>query len=154
MKKIILIAVAVLLLAAIAVGVMFFLKEDPPAEDVVGGEGETIEKAPDLASPIYQGLDPDFIVAFQNPETVRFIKLSIEVMARDDDVIEAVKLHMPAIRDRVIILLSSKDEKSLLETDGKERLRGEILAAVQDVLQENTGDPGVEAIYFTNFVMQ
>ena len=151
-KKIILIAVGVLLLAGAGVGAMLFLKEEPPAEDAAAGE--VIEKATKMSSPIYQGLDPDFVVAFQNPKTVRFIKLSIEVMTRDDDVIEDVKLHMPAIRDRVIMLLSSKSEDSLLDASGKELLREELLAAVQDVLTENTGEPGVEAIYFTNFVMQ
>jgi flagellar FliL protein len=152
MKKIILISVSVLLLAGIGVGAMLFLKEDPPA----GSEAadEVTENVTRVADPIYQGLDPDFIVAFQNPKTVRFIKLSIEVMTRNDDVIEDVKLHMPAIRDRVIILLSGKSEDSLLETDGKEQLRKEVLAAVQNVLKENTGEPGVEAVYFTNFVMQ
>jgi flagellar FliL protein len=152
MKKIILISVSVLLLAGIGVGAMLFLKEDPPA----GSEAadEVTENVTRVADPFYQGLDPDFIVAFQNPKTVRFIKLSIEVMTRNDDVIEDVKLHMPAIRDRVIILLSGKSEDSLLETDGKEQLRKEVLAAVQNVLKENTGEPGVEAVYFTNFVMQ
>jgi flagellar FliL protein len=152
MKKIILVAVGVLLLAGIGVGAMLFLKEDPPAEGEVAEEAT--EKPSRVADPIYQGLDPDFVVAFQNPKTVRFVKLSIEVMARDDDVIEAVKLHMPAVRDRIIILLSSKGETSLLNTDGKEQLREELLAAVQDVLKENTGETGVEAVYFTNFVMQ
>lgn len=152
MKKIILIAVGVSLLAGVGVGAMLFLKEDPPAEGEAAGEAT--EKVAKVADPIYQGLDPDFVVAFQNPKTVRFIKLSIEVMARDDDVIEAVKLHMPAIRDRVIILLSSKSEDSLLDTDGKEQLREEVLSSVQGVLEENTGELGVEAIYFTNFVMQ
>lgn len=152
MKKIILIAVAVLLLAAIAVGAMLFLKEDPPADSEASAEAA--EKAPKMADPVYQGLDPDFVVAFQDPKTVRFIKLSVEVMARDDDVIENVQLHMPAIRDRVIMLLSSKSEADLLDMDGKERLRVELLAAIQEVLVKNTGAPGIEAIYFTNFVMQ
>jgi flagellar FliL protein len=152
MKKIILIAVAVLLLAAAGAGAMLFLKADPPAENEAAGA--STEKLPKAADPIYQGLDPDFVVAFQNPKTVRFIKLSIEVMAREDDAIEAVKTHMPAIRDRVIMLLSSKDEASLLDAEGKELLRAELLTAVQAVLQENIGVPGVEAIYFTNFVMQ
>lgn len=152
MKKIILIAVGVLLLAGIGVGAMLFLKEAPPAENEAAGEAT--EKVTKVADPIYQGLDPDFVVAFQNPKTVRFVKLAIEVMARDDDGIEAVKLHMPVIRDRVIILLSSKSEDSLMDTEGKEQLREEVLAAVQDVLKENTGKPGVEAVYFTSFVMQ
>ena len=152
MKKIILIAVAVLLLAAIAVGAMLFLKEDPPADPEA--TAEATEKVPKLADPVYQGLDPDFVVAFQNPKTVRFIKLSVEVMARDADIIEGVRLHMPAIRDRVIMLLSGKSEADLLDMDGKERLREELLAAIQEVLVKNTGAPGIEAIYFTNFVMQ
>lgn len=152
MKKIIIIGVAVLLLAAIAVGAMLFLKEDPPADGEAASEDSGA--ATKLADPVYQGLDPDFVVAFQNPKTVRFIKLSVEVMARDDDVIEDVRLHMPAIRDRVIMLLSSRDEDSLLDMGGKEKLREELLAAVQEVLVKNTGAPGIEAIYFTNFVMQ
>jgi flagellar FliL protein len=152
MKKIILIAVAVLLLAAIAAGAMLFLKEDQSADN----EATTMdpEQVLKVGDPIYQGLDPDFVVAFQNPKTVRFIKLSVEVMARDDDVIEHVKLHMPAIRDKIIMVLSSKDEGSLLEMDGKEQLRTELLGAVQAVLTKNTGAPGIEAVYFTNFVMQ
>ena len=152
MKKIVLVAVAVLLLAGIGVGAMLFLKEAPPAADDAGVAAT--EKPSRVAEPIYQGLDPDFVVAFRDPKTVRFVKLAIEVMARDDDVIEDVKLHMPAIRDRVIILLSSKSEDSLLDTAGKEQLREEVLGAVQGVLKENTGNAGVEAIYFTNFVMQ
>ena len=152
MKKIIIIAVGVLLLAGIGVGAMLFLKEDPPAEN--DASAEAAEPQVKVADPVYQGLDPDFVVAFQNPKTVRFIKLSIEVMARDDDVIEAVKLHMPAVRDRVIILLSSKSEEDLLDTDGKEQLREEVLTSVQNVLKENSDSPDVEAVYFTNFVMQ
>ena len=61
---------------------------------------------------------------------------------------------MPAIRDRVIILLSSKSEDHLMDTEGKEQLREEVLAAVQNVLKENNDNPAVEAVYFTNFVMQ
>jgi len=152
MKKIILIAVAVLLLAAIAAGAFLFLKEAPSADN----ETATMDTEQGFkdGDPIYQALDPDFVVAFQQPKTVRFIKLSVEVMARDDDVIEHVKLHMPAIRDKIIMVLSSKDEDSLLEMDGKEQLRTELLGAVQAVLKNYTGAPGIEAVYFTNFVMQ
>ena len=151
MKKIIIIGVGVLLLAAIAGGAFFFLKEPPPAE---GEMAETGETAASIDEAVYTGLDPEFVVAFQEPKNVRFLKLGIEVMARDDDVIEDVKQHMPAIRDSIVMMLSSTDEDDLFSAEGKQDLRANILAAVQKVLEENTGKPGVEAVYFTNFVMQ
>ncbi|MGB5305848.1 MAG: flagellar basal body-associated FliL family protein [Gammaproteobacteria bacterium] len=148
MKKIIIIAVAVMLLAGIGVGAMLFLKEEPPL-----AEGEEVVE-PVAADPVYFGLDPDFVIAFQQPKTARFLKAAVEVMARDDDVIEDIKLHMPAIRDSVVMLLSTKEETALMSREGKEQLRAEILAEVQAVLEKNTGNPGIEAVYFTNFVMQ
>ncbi len=148
MKKIIIIAVAVMLLAGIGVGAMLFLQEKPPP-----AEGEAVVE-PVAADPVYFGLDPDFVIAFQQPKTARFLKAAVEVMARDDDVIEDIKLHMPAIRDSVVMLLSTKEETALMSREGKEQLRAEILAEVQAVLEKNTGNPGIEAVYFTNFVMQ
>ena len=151
MKKMIIIGVGVLLLAGIGGGAFLFLKDDPPAE---GDEAATEEQAAKIAEPIYTGLDPEFIVAFQEPKNARFLKLGIEVMARDDDVIEQVKLHMPAIRDSIVMMLSGTDESDLFSAEGKEKLRENILIAVQAVLEKNTGKPGIEAVYFTNFVMQ
>ena len=152
MKKIILIGVGVVALLGIGVGAFLFLQDDAPVEGEETAAAAEVE--PKVADPLYQGLDPDFVVAFQNPQTARFLKLAVEVMAREDDVIEAVKLHRPAIRDRVIMLLSAKDEVELIPPEGKEQLRAEVLEAVQGVLQENTGSPGVEAVFFTSFVMQ
>lgn len=152
MKKIILIGVGVVALLGVGVGAFLFLQDDAPVEGEETAAAAELETK--VADPLYQGLDPDFVVAFQNPQTARFLKLAVEVMAREDDVIEAVKLHRPAIRDRVIMLLSSKDELELIPPEGKEQLRVEVLEAVQGVLQENTGSPGVEAVFFTSFVMQ
>jgi flagellar FliL protein len=150
MKKMIIIGVGVLLLAAIAGGAIWFLKEDPPAD----GDEAAAAQAAKIAKPVYTGLDPEFIVAFQDPKNARFLKIGIEVMARDDDVIEDVRQHMPAVRDSIIMMLSGMDESGLFSAEGKQQLRMDILAAIQKVLEENGGKAGVEAVYFTNFVMQ
>lgn len=157
MKKIIIIGVAVVLLLAIAGGAAFFFLGGSPdealdAEIATGEAGEA--SAENLDPPIYHGLDPDFVIAFQNPKSVRFVKASIEVMVRDDEVIDALKLHMPVIRDGIIMLFSTQTEDDLVTAEGKEKFRALILQEIRGNLEELTGNPGVEAVYFSNFVMQ
>jgi len=158
MKKMIIIGVAVVLLLSIAGGAAFYFlagssEEETMEGDAVAGEaGEAAEVEKD--PPIYHALNPDFVIAFQNPKTVRFVKASIEVMVRDDDVIEALKLHMPAVRDAVIMLFSGQSEDMLITVEGKEAFRASILQTIRDTMEELTGIPGVEAVYFSNFVMQ
>ena len=158
MKKIIIIAVAVLLLAVAAGGAAYFLLGDDSqtqAGEAAGTDqaGEVQAQIPDKP-PIYYGLDPDFIVAFQNPQKVRFLKASIEVMVYDQDVIDDLKLHMPAVRDAVLLLFSMQQEEDLMSIEGKEAFRARILEKIRATLERLTGSPGVEAIYFSNFVMQ
>jgi flagellar FliL protein len=155
MKKIIIIAVAVLLLALTAGGAAFFMLGSEA--DVSSGElagADAAAAAIPSKPPIYHGLDPDFVVAFQNPKKVRFLKASLEVMVYDPDVIDDIKLHMPVIRDAILLLFSAQDEDSLMSIEGKEAFRAQILEKIRSTLERLTGNPGVEAVYFSNFVMQ
>jgi len=156
MKKIIIIAVAVLLLGLAAGGAAYFMTGSDPV--AIEGGPDAMNKASNVAvsdkTPIYQGLDPDFIVAFQNPKKVRFLKASLEVMVYDEDVIDDLKLHMPAVRDAVLLLFSDQKEEDLMSVEGKEAFRAQILERIRSTLERLTGKPGVEAVYFSNFVMQ
>jgi flagellar FliL protein len=66
----------------------------------------------------------------------------------------AVDEHTPVIRNDLIMLLSGKTYEQLNTAEGKETTRQEMLDAIQSVLEDRTGDPGIESIYFTSFVMQ
>ena len=61
---------------------------------------------------------------------------------------------MPAIRNNLVLLFSSQSYERVSTLEGKEALREEALGVVQEVLEQETGDPGVEAVYFTSLVMQ
>ncbi|MEZ5542626.1 MAG: flagellar basal body-associated FliL family protein [Pseudomonadota bacterium] len=158
MKKIIIIAVAVLLLGIAAGGAAYFMlggKADTKAGAPPDAEGEAGEEvAMSGKTPIYHGLDPDFVIAFQNPKKVRFLKASLEVVVYDQDVIDDLKLHMPAVRDAVLLLFSTQEEDNLLTVEGKEAFRAQILEKIRSTMERLTGRPGVEAVYFSNFVMQ
>jgi flagellar FliL protein len=107
--------------------------------------------------PIYQAFDPPLIVSFQDQGSIRFLQATVEVMARDEPSIEAVKTHMPVLRNNLLNILSDKRLAELTSRDGKEALRKECLAEVQKVLKANATKQQpliVEDLYFTSFVVQ
>ena len=77
-----------------------------------------------------------------------------EIVSRDPKVAEAVKLHMPAVRDQLIVLFSSANYATLSTRDGKEVLRAEALATLKKILEGQHASTRVDGLYFTNFVMQ
>lgn len=116
---------------------------------------ETAAAAPERpASALYYPLRPPFVVNFEHRGRVRYLQVSITLMARDPAVIEAVQQHMPLIRNRVILLLGGEDFEELRTDEGRELLRLALLEALQEILEEELGKPGIEQVLFTNFVMQ
>jgi len=103
----------------------------------------------------YLTLAPSFVVNFQAAQArVRFLKVDLDTVASDATALEAVKKHMPAVRNAIVLLLSKQQYEDLVTPEGKERLRGEVLAAMQKVLEEQTGKKTVDDVYFSSFVMQ
>jgi flagellar FliL protein len=124
------------------------ISEEEFADEEIDAEEETLLPA------LYIPLDPAFVVNFKGQDKARFLQITVEVMTRDPLVPELVKLHMPAIRNNLMLLFSDQSYDNISTLDGKEMLREEALEVVQVTLEEETGDPGVEAVYFTSFVMQ
>ena len=114
------------------------------------GDGHGSEELPAVYIPI----DPAFVVNFASQGRARFLQISVEVMTRDPAVPPLVEQHLPVIRNNLMLLFSSQTYDSVSTLEGKETLREEALAVIQEILEEETGDPGVEAVYFTSFVMQ
>ena len=75
-------------------------------------------------------------------------------MARDDKVIADLGTHMPVIRNNLLMLLGGQTVSSLTNREDKESLRKQALAEVQKIMKANTGEAGVEDLYFTSFVVQ
>ena len=120
-------------------------------EGEAGYEGEEDDV---LAAAVYLPIDPAFVVNFASQGKARFLQITVEVMTRDETVPDKVKLHMPVIRNNLMLLFSTQTYDTASTLEGKESLREEALEVVQQILEEETGDQGIEAIYFTSFVMQ
>jgi flagellar FliL protein len=75
-------------------------------------------------------------------------------MTRDESVVESIKKHMPVIRNNLTFLFSGRTYEDVKTIKGKERLRTAALEEVQNIMEEETGNSAVEALYFTSFVTQ
>ena len=115
-----------------------------------GGE----EKSGKPAPANYVSLDPPFVVNFEGNSAARFLQINVEVMSRKPEYAEHIKKHMPVIRNNLVMLFGSQTYDKVNTLKGKEDLRQKALTEVQKILEEETGDSGVEALYFTSFVMQ
>ncbi|NOX91794.1 MAG: hypothetical protein GXP18_04895 [Gammaproteobacteria bacterium] len=128
--------------------------ENSDGEDADYEEGGDGEEGGEILPAIYLPIDPAFVVNFASQGKARFLQVTVEVMTRDPLMPDQIKLHMPVIRNNLMLLFSSQSYDGVSTLEGKEALREEALEVVQQILEEETGDPGVEAVYFTSFVMQ
>ncbi len=152
-KLIMMIAIGVVTLALGAGGAMFFMGGDEPAEGEMA-EGEMMEEEMEPEMSIYHELHPAFVANFSGKSKKNYMQVYIVAMAREDSVIEDLKLHMPAVRNDVLMTLSKTTSEEIETVEGKEELRQKVLMRIKETMQMKTGNEGIEDIYFTKFVAQ
>ena len=174
--KIVLIVVSVIVLIGASVGATLLLTGGPGKhgeEEVAvaddGAEAAAADEAPKAkpkkskekksskepkAPPIYVELGDPFVINFVEGVQIRYLQVKIEAMTRDQVVSEAIKTHLPQIRNNLVMMFSNQDYASLTTTEGKQKIRDQALVEIQNILKEETGNTGAEAVYFTSFVMQ
>lgn len=99
-------------------------------------------------------LNPPIIVNIMDGNNIRHMQVIIEIKLVDPADSAKIDLHKGPIRHELILLLSSQDAATISSALGKEQLRKDALAAAQKVMQDLEGAPVIEALYFTNFIIQ
>lgn len=144
--------VVTLVLGAGAGGWLLYLAFAPdPAPGPANGAADGAAAA---GAPTYLSLDPPFLVNFEVQGTLRFLQASISVMSRSDDVISAIEEHMPYVRNNVLLVLSNQTLDTIATLEAKQKLRDNLRSEVSAVLRSVGAPDGVDAVYFTSFVMQ
>lgn len=156
--KIVLIMFSVLLLILATAGTTLVMTGG--IDDLIGGmrsdaRDNDPKRAPARpALPIYVELGDPFVVNFIEGNQIRYLQVKIEVMTRDASIPQAISAHLPKIRNNLVFMFSGFDYTSLATVAGKQQIRDEALAEIRSILSEEIGNPGVESVYFTSFVMQ
>ena len=72
---------------------------------------------------VYYAIDPPLVVNFEDGSAVRFLQITMEVMAHDQKAIDSVQKNIPLIRNNLLLLMSNRNYQSMMSREGKEKLR-------------------------------
>lgn len=104
---------------------------------------------------IYEDLEPAFIVNFQPNPDARVLQITLSVATHDQSVIDAVKKHLPMIRNNLLLLMSAEEPGQLKTLEGKEALRARLLEEINAIVKKQARKKdGIEELFFTGFIMQ
>ena len=128
-KGLIIIIAAVLLLAGGGgAGWFFFLKPKPDASADAEEDHKPAARKEKGKVKTFASLDP-FTVNLADEGGERFVQVAVVLEVADAKVSSDLTAQMPAVRNAVLMLLSSKLARELLTVPGKEKLAEEIAAA-------------------------
>jgi len=103
---------------------------------------------------VYFKLHPDFVVNLSGAGSPHFLLATVQVMTHGSAVVEQIKLHSPALRDALLMLLSGQAYDSVDTLENRKKLQQDALAALNSVMERETGSASLEGLYFTNFVIE
>jgi flagellar FliL protein len=147
-KKRIVIALAVLfLLGAGGGGAWYFMGGDEGATS--SAESKPVAPKP----PVFVILD-QFTVNLQAETSDQFLQVSMTLQVTDQSQEDIIKQYMPQVRNRLLLLLSSKKASDILSIEGKKKLSEEIIAQVKLPFTPKAPPQGVTGVFFTSFVIQ
>lgn len=154
-KKGALIVGAVIVFAGAAgAGAQFLVR--PASADDPAAEATQSRKR----DPVFVALE-QFTVNLADEGGERFAQVGLTLEVQDEKTDKAIRVHMPSIRNSVLLLLSSKKSEELLTLDGKQELASQIALRAGGALGWTSAAEGavqrpnpVAAVHFSHFIVQ
>lgn len=157
----------ILLLVMLPLGVVatgggaWYLLQDEDEEAVAVIKPATAKPAPAASAnpvsskpPTFVALEP-FTVNLQHDDTsLQYLQVGLSLKLTDAAVADKVKLHMPDIRNRVLLLLSGKRASEISTPEGKKTLSTELAREIVQALAGSIQAQGLDSVLFTSFVIQ
>jgi flagellar FliL protein len=104
-------------------------------------------------SPYYVPID-EFTVNLQPEDGDKYLQTKFTLQVADDQEVELIKANMPKVRNRVLLLLSSKKASEISTPEGKRRLQAEIIAALRQPFIDKGAPQQVSDLLFISFIIQ
>jgi len=147
-KKMLFIIVGAVLLLAIAGGAAFMLMGSKPKK-----ADEHTEEKETSKVPVFVVIEP-FVVNLQQENGDQFLQVALTLQVPNGETAETLKLFMPQVRSRLLMVLSSKKASDLLTNEGKRNLTDEIIDQLGEPFAGGGKGPTITDVFYTSFVIQ
>ena len=144
-RKRLLIVLALLIVAAGGGGGAWYLLRPAP-----GAEAATTEA---LTKPIFLPFDT-FTVNLAEEGGDHYLQIGIVYQIANDQVADSIKVYMPVLRNRLLLLLSAKRPSELVTPEGKQKLVDELVVAAREAVPEGNDKKGIVSALLSSFVIQ
>lgn len=94
-------------------------------------------------------MDP-FVLNLSDRDQNRYLKVSIKLQLDRPEIETDFEDKLPAIRDALLVLLTSKEARGLRTVEGKMLVREEIGGRINSIMKRGK----VRQIFFTDFIIQ
>lgn len=95
-----------------------------------------------------------FTVNLQPEVNSQYLQVGLTVKTRETSVVAEIKKQMPEIRNRILMLLSSKKATEISGVAGKQQLSQQIVDEIRQSLSKTELQEEVLEVLFTSFVIQ
>lgn len=146
-KKLIIIIAGVLLLGGGGGAAWFFTHQKADHKT------EAVKHEEPAKAPVFLTLDT-FTVNLQPDPDEKFLQVDISLQVASAETAEAIKVHMPAVKNRLLMLLTSKSASEISTPEGKQELSKEIVTEVKRPFMPDGKPQEVLDVFFTSFVVQ
>ncbi|GGA90757.1 flagellar basal body-associated protein FliL [Neiella marina] len=101
----------------------------------------------------YFGFEPDIVTNYiRKGPSLGYIRLTAEIMVAGNKNLELVEHHAPLLRAAVVEIFGSQPEDKIKSLAGREEIRRQCLMTINDLLQQETGQPLAADILFTKYL--
>ncbi|SIN75622.1 flagellar basal body-associated protein FliL [Salinivibrio sp. ES.052] len=149
-KKLIIIIVAAVILLLVAGGAAFFFLsgDDNSQDDIV------LQEENNSLPAIYVTLPQPFVFNVTSDDQQRLVQVNTQLLVRGNEMETLAKENLPLIEHALLNTFGAATVEQLRTPQGQLEIRRQSAENVRAALIKVTGEPVIERVLFTGFVMQ
>lgn len=155
-KKLIIMILAAILVLGAGVGGGWYFSQSSAAhgeEEAPAKETKKKKKKDPAVKPEYVPIEA-FTVNLQPENGEQYLQVQFTLQVEGAEQATLVKDNMAIVRNRVLLLLSSKKASEINTVEGKQHLASEIQAAITEPFEKQGDEQEVSDVLFTSFIIQ